>query len=489
MDANKLVPHLGTWSLGRGSLQQKLARGLADCVRKGSVHPGIRLPSERALAQALSISRTTVVAAYDALRESGWLESRTGSGTWVCERSPELGAARESAHAEALAAGSILHLLAHRDEADVIDFSLGSPYPLRELPMELFTLPPDEYAALVHDRLHYPLGLPSARQAVARYYSKAGLPTGPEQVLITNGAQHAVSLCTGLYVQRGDSVLVEDPAFFGALDAFRVAGARISTLPVEAGGVPAGVLRDRIIATGARLVYLTPTFQNPTGAVMPAAMRKEVARIASDLAVPIIDDGVLAEIALEGPAPPLIASYAPAAPLLTVGSLSKLAWPGLRIGWIRAPQPIIERLARLRSANDLGSSLLTQAIMVRLLGEVEELRVLRRRQLKPRRDLMAKFLRDSLPEWKFPTPAGGLFFWVRLPAGDSREFAQVALRHGVLILPGPAMSSVEQHSRFIRLPFLADDETLRVGVRRLGAAWKDYQSAGSRSRRTNVAMV
>src|SRR6185295_5332927 len=107
------------------------------------------------------------------------------------------------------------------------------PLPLRELRLELFTVPPDEYAALVHDRLNYPLGLPGARQAVANYYSKAGLPTRSEQVLITNGAQHAVALCTALYVQRSDSVLVEDPGFFGALDAFRVAGARISPLPVE----------------------------------------------------------------------------------------------------------------------------------------------------------------------------------------------------------------------------------------------------------------
>jgi 2-aminoadipate transaminase len=96
-------------------------------------------------------------------------------------------------------------------------------------------------------------------------------------------------------------VLVEDPAYFGALDAFRIAGARISPLPVEAGGVPVGALRDRIIATAARLVYLTPTFQNPTGAVMPAGSRKEVARIASELAIPVIDDGALAELAFNGP--------------------------------------------------------------------------------------------------------------------------------------------------------------------------------------------
>src|SRR6202035_1642751 len=105
-----------------------------------------------------------------------------------------------------------------------------------------------------------------------------------------------IALCAALYLQRGDSVLVEDPAYFGALDAFRVVGARVSPLPVGAGGVPIGVLGDRIIATAARLVYLTPAFQNTAGAVMPSAVRKEVARIASELAIPVIDDGGLAEI-------------------------------------------------------------------------------------------------------------------------------------------------------------------------------------------------
>jgi DNA-binding transcriptional MocR family regulator len=175
--------------------------------------------------------------------------------------------------------------------------------------------------------------------------------------------------------------------------------------------------------------------------------------------------------------------------MLTIGSLSKLAWPGLRVGWVRAPEPIIERLARLKSANDLGSPLLTQAIAVRLLGAIDQIRLLRRRELKPRRELMAGLLRKFLPDWKFRLPGGGLFLWVKLPAGDSREFAQVALRHGALILPGPSMSAAEHHAPFIRLPYLAEDEMLRTGVQRLSAAWRDYQSAGHGDRRSNVAMV
>lgn len=489
MDAFELSPHLRTWSVGAGSLHQKLARGLAECVRKGLLHPGMRLPSERDLAQALSISRTTVVSAYGALRESGWLESRAGSGTFVCETSREVAAARGAVLAQALSASPVLNLLMQRDNEDVIDFSLGSPLAMEELPLDLFMLPREEYGALMRDRLHYPLGLPIARQAVATYYSNAGLPTRPDEVLITNGAQHATALCASLYLQRGDSVLVEDPGFFGALDAFRVAGARIATLPVEDGGVPSGMFRDRVMASGARLVFLTPTFQNPTGQVMSAAVRKEVARVASDLSVPVIDDGVLAEIALEGPTPPFIAAYVPSAPILTIGSLSKLAYPGLRVGWIRAPEPVIERLARLRAAQDLGSPLLTQAITVRLLGAIEELRRLRRSQLRRRRDLLAGLLRESLSEWKFRLPAGGLFLWVKLPAGDSREFAQVALRHGVLVLPGAAMSASGHHANYLRVPFLSEEETLHAGVRRLSAAWRDYQSAGTPGRRTSVTMV
>src|SRR4029077_10894647 len=137
MDAQELIPHLGVWPRGTGPLQHKLARGLVDSIRKGAVHPGIRLPSERSLAQALSVSRTTVVAAYDTLRESGWLESRAGSGTWVCDSSAAVAAARGAAQASALAASPLLGLLARRDDEDVIDLAMGSPLPLRDLPLDL----------------------------------------------------------------------------------------------------------------------------------------------------------------------------------------------------------------------------------------------------------------------------------------------------------------------------------------------------------------
>jgi DNA-binding transcriptional MocR family regulator len=489
MDAKDLASQLGAWPTGSGALRDKLTRALAEAIAKGQIHPGIRLPSERALSRALSISRTTVVGAYDALRESGWVESRVGSGTRVSETSAAVAAARGASRTAALATSPLLGLLSQRSDRGVIDFAIGCPLPTRDLPMELFHLPAEEYAALVQERLYYPLGLEATRQAVARYYSDGGLRTTPEQVLVTNGAQHAIALCAALFLQKGDTVLAEDPGYFGALDAFRVAGARVSPLFVGAGGVAVGDLRDRILATASRLVYLMPTFQNPTGAVMPPLARKEVAKISSELAVPVIEDGALSDLVFEGSLPPAIATFVPEAPVLTIGSLSKLVWPGLRAGWVRGPEPIIERLARLKSANDLASALLPQAIAARLLGAVDRIRESRRSELVPRRDLLAELLAKLLPSWRFKVPRGGLFLWVKLPSGDSREFAQVALRHGTLVLPGPAMSSAGQHARFLRLPFLWEEAVLRRGAGQLARAWREYSAGGSGSGGPTVSLV
>jgi DNA-binding transcriptional MocR family regulator len=477
LELQSLVRHLGSWSLGKGPLHEKLVRALTQAVRNGFILPGTRLPSERSLAQALQISRTTVVAAYDALREAGWLESRSGSGTWVRRGSEGVAAARSSARAATLGQSPLMNLLGPQGE-DRLDLALGTPFPLENLPDELLTLPPGEYAALIRERHYYPLGHAPLRKAVAAMYTRAGVETAEEQVLITNGGQAAISLCTSLWVQRGDAVLVEDPAYFGALDAFRTADARVTILPVGPEGVRPGTLADRVKSAGARLAYLTPTFQNPTGTVMPAGARKEIARIVSEAGVPLIDDETLGELALEGSTPPPIAAYAPKGPVVTLGSLSKLVCPGLRIGWVRAPEWIVERLGRLKSSQDLASPLLTQAIAVRVLEALTEVKRLRRAQLRPRRDLLVELLRRELPEWSFAAPSGGLFLWVKLPRGDARELAQVGLRHGLVLLPGPHASAVGRHVEYLRIPFLAAPEMLRTGVKRLATAWRDYETNG-----------
>ena len=487
MPIQKFVHLLGVWSPGKGPLHRKLSRAVQMAIGMGSVPPGVRLPAERALAQALKLSRTTVVAAYEALREEGWVESRQGSGTYVCARSPIVSAARHTAQANALAASPLLGLFSY-DPGSAIDLALGTPFPLTALPQNLFHLSGEDHAAVLHDRLYHPLGLPALREAIAARYSQTGLPTKPGQVLVTNGAQQAISLGAALYVQRGDTVLIEDPTYFGALDAFRTAGARLASAPVGKDGVTAALLGERVRATAARLIYITPTFQNPTGTVMPVGARRAIAAVSEELAAPLIEDESLADLALEGRAPPPVAAYSETAPILTVGSLSKLIWPGLRVGWIRATEATIERLARIKTSMELGSALWTQAVAVRLIEAIPLAQRLRREQLLPRRGLLAGLLRKRLPEWEFQLPSGGLFLWVRLPSGDARELAQVALRHGVVILPGSAASAAEAQTQYVRIPFLAEPETLRAGVERLAAAWKDYRESG-RSVRVELGVV
>jgi len=482
MEIEAFVTSLGSWSAGKGALNRKLGQAIQRAIASGVALPGVRLPAERALAKALAVSRATVVSAYAALTDAGWLESRRGSGTYV--RRPIGG--RPALEPRVPPTSPLFGLMTH--DPDLIDLALGTPYAMG-LRRELFTLSREQEAAVLDDRMYYPLGLAVLRQALARRFSSLGLKTTEDQILVTSGAQQAISLIAALYLQRGDTALVEDPTYFGAIEALRATGARVSSVPVGVDGVAPGILKDRIAATAPRLIYLTPTYQNPTGAVIPAAARRAISKLSKEFGVPVIDDASLSDIVLDGAPPAPIAAYEEHEGILTVGSISKLIWPGLRIGWIRAEAPVIERLAKVKTAHDIGSPLMTQAIGARLVGAIGEAQRLRREQLRPRRTLLVQLLKRRLPEWQFRNPEGGFFLWVRLPSGDARELAQVALRRGVLILPGSTMSAAGLCTRYVRVPFLAEPDALRDGIERLAAAWREYQSAPAEASLRHVSAI
>ena len=152
-------------------------------------------------------------------------------------------------------------------------------------------------------------------------------------------------------------------------------------------------------------------------------------------------------------------------------------WAGMRIGWIRAARHLIERLVRLKMAHDLGTALPMQAQAARMFAFYADAKALRRAELSAKRDLIA----SELPaDWRFNMPRGGLFLWVRLPHGDARELAQVAMRHGVVLMPGSNMSSEQKHADALRIPFLLDEPDLREGLRRLASAWREYAPGTAR---------
>lgn len=462
---------VANWRLGDGPLHRRLAEWLREMIERGDLVSGAQLPPERTLARQLGLSRTTVIGAYDLLRTQGWLQSRRGSGTFVAALKATDGH-RDQLVAQ-LARNPIFSGLIDSPAA-TIDFAAASPRATTRLPAAA-KLALEDLAPHLRGHGYYTSGLPALRQAVAVYLSNTALPTTEDEVLITSGSQQALSLLATLYVEPGDAVAVESPTYPGALDALRSAGARLFTVPVGKHGVQPEDLRQVLTRTRARLAYVTPSFNNPTGTVVPLQARRELAVVAADFQMILVEDHVLADIALDNTIPPPpISAFANEGNVLLVGSLSKLFWGGLRVGWIRAPRPVIKRLARVKAVADLASSLIPQLIAVRLLPLVDAVKTERREELKSQRDQATSLLGELLPSWTWRRPAGGVSLWVRLPHGNATDFAEVALRHGVAIVAGPTFCADEGCQEYLRLPFCLDAGRLESGIRRLARAWSAY---------------
>ncbi|MFN2592312.1 MAG: PLP-dependent aminotransferase family protein, partial [Candidatus Dormibacteria bacterium] len=356
-----------------------------------------------------------------------------------------------------------------------VDF-LGAylPAPKRLSPALLASANEELSSALQHHG-YAPHGYPPLQEAIAHHLTSRGLPTARSQVLVTNGAQQAISLAMAFFVQRGEAIALENPTYPGAIDAATSVGAQLISIPTGMDGARVSTIADILANRNPKLIYLNPSFHNPTGTVMPDPARAEVARLIERHQVVLIDDRAETELTMgrEPPAPP-IAAHAPEAPILTVGSMSKLFWGGLRVGWIRAPIPLLSRLTGFKAVLDLGTSLPGQVVATALLHDIEAVRRERREMIAPRLHLLEALLTELLPSWSWSRPKGGLVLWVRMPWGSARELAVEARRQGVSILPGPTMSPDLSFDNHIRLTVSRTPEILTEGIRRLAAAWDDY---------------
>ncbi|MGV9822085.1 aminotransferase-like domain-containing protein [Nocardia xishanensis] len=455
MEPMELADRLGRWSADRGPLYLLLARRLRTLIDDGELRSGTRLPPDRALAKALAVGRSTVVAAYDLLATESRVVRRQGSGTKVA--GSETLPARESTHSPAF-----LQLL--EPDAGVIALACAAPTtPPPELTQAYRHILP-ELAAADGDIGYHPAGYLPLRTVIADRYRARGVPTDPEQILVTGGGQQALSLLARVLLRPGDRVLVEAPTYPGALEAFREAGAVPRTAPIGLGTVNAAVL-----------AYVVATCQNPTGSVLSALPRRTLVESARKAGVALIDDEVLADLTFPGtePPPPPLAHYDPS--VISVGSLSKIVWGGLRVGWVRAPVPLIARLSRVRAVHDLGGNIPAQLAAAWLLHDLDRLRGRITQQRKETHDVLVYELATRLPDWEIPAVSGGQTLWIRLPRGDGTSFAQRALRHGVAILPGAGLDASGGSTDHIRISFVADPAELREAARRLAQAWRGYR--------------
>jgi DNA-binding transcriptional MocR family regulator len=462
----ELCERLGRWSSGRGPLPLLLAGRLRMLIDEGELPPGEPLPPDRVLASALAVGRSTVVAAYDLLRQDGRITRCQGSGTRVAGAEP-------AGPRQTTSAPIFLHLLEPPD--GVIPLACAAPdTPPPEL-ADAYARTLAALAAISGDIGYHPAGHPALRRAIADHYTWHGIRTNPGQILVTSGAQQALSLLARALLVPGDRVLVEGPTYPGALEAFRDQAAVPQALPVGLSGLAALARRHRVA-----LAYVISTFHNPTGSVLPPLARRSLVRAAVAANVPLIDDEVLSGLAFPGvQAPPPLAAYTET--VISVGSLSKIVWGGMRVGWVRAAEPLIAKLARLLAVYDLGGNIPAQFAAAELLPCLEVLSARQAADLKSRHDHLRAELARQLPGWDAAPVQGGQTLWVRLPRGDGTSFAQTALRHGVAVLPGAGLDVSGQSDACLRIHFRTGHKELTQAVRRLAAAWRAYHPPPTRT--------
>jgi DNA-binding transcriptional MocR family regulator len=457
-----------------GPVYSALARAITSLVLDGRIVTETRLPSERELATALAVSRATVTAAYDALRAEGFLASRTGSGSYVTVPAgsrPRPALARWSTH--------------YSDGADVIDLSCAAlPAPPDLLPAAVAEATGRLGPYLLGDG-YEPAGLPVLREAVAARFTARGVSTRPEQILITNGSLHGLDLLLRLLIGPGDRVITELPSYPGALDAVRANGGRLVPVPMAPeGGWSVGQLQATLRQTAARLAYLTPDFHNPTGALVPAADRREVLKIARQTGTTVVVDESFVDLGF-GVRERATAELDPA--VVTVGSLSKPIWGGLRIGWLRASTDLVHRLAALRTSIDMGGAVLDQLVAAELIGRIDDIAARRIADLVPQRDALVAALAEELPDWRVTLPAGGLSLWAELPAPLSTPLCMLAAQAGVVVVPGSRFGVDGTLERFLRLPYALPADRLVEAVRRLAGVWRQLDGSGLAARQLVVA--
>jgi DNA-binding transcriptional MocR family regulator len=454
-----------------------LAGAVRGLLTDGRLALGVRLPAERELAEALAISRTTVSAAYRELRESGHLSSRRGSGSWTTL--PE----------GLRVAASGLWGPSSYDEPGIIDLSCAAPPAPKEL-VEAARLAVDDLPAYLGNVGYWPCGLDVLREAVAERFTGRGLPTRPEQILITNGTQHALDLVIRLLIHPGAPVLTESPTYPGALAALASARARIATHGLSAQGWDGELLLDTLRQTRPRLAYVIPEFQNPTGHLMPLKLREQLPAVAHSAGVDLVVDESFVDLPLDGQESlPPVAAFDRHSRVLTIGGMSKPYWGGMRIGWIRAAAPVVQRLAAIRVGVDMASPVLDQLVAVRLLEQGPEVVTRRLGDLAHSRDALVRALQEHLPEWRVTVPAGGLTLWAELDAPVSSALARSAEARGVRLAPGPRFGLDGTLERFLRLPFTLPADQLVDATERIAAARFDLDRAPDRTLYTEHSLI
>ncbi|NIM93359.1 MAG: aminotransferase class I/II-fold pyridoxal phosphate-dependent enzyme [Anaerolineales bacterium] len=480
---------------GPTPLYRQIQSFLREQIRTGHLIPESRLPASRLLAESLGVSRITVVNAYAELEAEGLVYSRPGSGTYVAAQLrpfPEVGDYNTGRDwplwQQELLSRSWQPLLQEIDKCiasvehpDLISFTAGLGA------KELF--PVDDFGKTMREVLRRdgmealdygdPAGYPPLRTTIAHILTSQGIPTHPDEVLVTSGSMQAIAMVAHLTLNPGDVVFVESPTYSMIIDLFRSVGARIQGIPVDEQGMMVEHMEDLMQSGQPNLVYAIPTFQNPTGSCMSGQRRRQLIALAERYNVPVLEDDFAGDLRYGGRVQPALKAMDPGGRVIYVSTFSKMLMPALRVGFLVASGPALDRLLALKRTMDLATSNLMQRALEAYITVGRYQAHLRRacRVYRQRRDAMADALKSSMPPgitWQVPD--GGLFLWQQLPADWSAdELFPLAGEEGVIYAPGSFFYPGGRVKRNLRLNFaMHPPERIVEGVKRLARAIERY---------------
>ncbi|WP_405011034.1 PLP-dependent aminotransferase family protein [Kitasatospora sp. NBC_01539] len=448
---------------GRRPAYRTLAAQVRVLVAEGRLPVGTRLPAERELAAELTLSRTTVTTAYEALRTDGYLRSRRGAGSWTTL--PE--GTRPPADA--------LHPVPPDERDTVVDLGVAAlPAPQPYLG-EAAARAVEQLPAYAAGHGNYPTGVPVLREAVARRFTERGLPTTPDQILVTNGAMGALHLARRALTGRGDRIAVEAPSYAHTLQSLRRGGARLVPVPMAEHGTWDLPQWRRVLRGAApKCAYVIPDFHNPTGALIDEEQRRALLAAARAAGTVLIVDETTAELGwgVDGSALPRpTAALDRTAQVVTVGSAGKLLWGGLRIGWLRAAPALVRQLADNRVFHDVGTAVLDQLIAAELIaGRLPEVRAHQHQRLRASAEALAVELRARFPDWGFTVPPGGLALWLSTTGTSGTALAAAGEQVGVRLAAGALFGIGGAFEDYLRIPLSVPPGAARQAVDRLAEA-------------------
>lgn len=463
-------------------LYVQLRDQLRALVHSGDLRTGDRIPASRELAGQLGVHRTTVANAYAELESEGLIQGHVGRGTFICgaqikEFSPPPrttgngGVMRwESLFADDRV-DEVLSRVMPLVPPGAIAFTAARPseelFPLEEFRRCLNAEVRREGRRIL--QIGSTDGYGPLKEELLSLLRGDGLNLRSEQLLITDGCQQAIDLVCKAFLRPGDSVALENPAYPGAIAIF--ASARVRTLavgvetdPARTGhvGLDIGALETVLLQNRVKMIFVTPDFHNPTGTALPIAARRRLLELAVRYQVPVIEDAIYARLRLRGSALPSLKALDTAGNVVQIDSFSKIAFPGLRVGWCVGAESAIERLRLVKQSTNLHTDQLSQAAMAEFMRRGYLARHLARMKkvYRSRLAAMEEALEKHMPESTSWTRAeGGMTLWVTLPPGfDAAELLIHARERGILFLPGRYFYSQHPQPNTLRLGFASVDE-------------------------------